>query len=177
MNFLSERNISLHTEYARELGNRFSIFEKSYPELKDKDARGISRARIARGEREEALRLYCEISAHRLFFSSFCDKCPRCGKIARAYGSEAGFLYELLTYSREREGFLLIYTDTRGEIGYRAGREYCEVFLRYSPILALDLCEHAYFLDYGFDKYAYLKNALSRLDLSKITKDIAKSKK
>ncbi|MBQ4071349.1 MAG: hypothetical protein IJD51_02920 [Clostridia bacterium] len=174
MNFLSERNIRQHREYVRELEHRYSIFVKSYPVLEGKDAVGIRLSRIARGEREEALRLYCELAAHRLFFSSFCDRCVRCAAIAERYGSEASFLHELLRYSLEREGFLLIYVDRRGEVRYSAGREYCDIFLRQSPSLAVDLCEHAYLPDYGFDKYTYLKRALSFLDLSKITKDIAK---
>ena len=37
-----------------------------------------------------------------------------------------------------------------------------------SPALAIDLCEHAYFGDYLFNKDAYLKNAINLLDINKI---------
>ena len=51
------------------------------------------------------------------------------------------------------------------------------VFLKYDVRLAVDLCEHAYFYDYGFDKKSYLKAALSSLDLSKIENTVEKKKK
>ena len=35
-------------------------------------------------------------------------------------------------------------------------------------VLAIDMCEHAYFLDYGFDRSAYVGQLLKFLDLSRI---------
>ena len=173
MRFLSERNLSLHKEYLRNLERKYSIFEKSYPSLVGKGLRGVARAKVERGEREEAFLLRAEIEAHRLFFSSFSDCSGRCEAVCKKYGSEASFLYELMRASSEREGFLLVFRGERG-VEYYAGREYGKIFMRYNPLLAIDLCEHSYFLDYLFDKRTYMKNALSRLNLAKITKDIAK---
>ena len=38
----------------------------------------------------------------------------------------------------------------------------------FEPILAVDICEHVYFLDYGFDKERFLCRFLPYLSLSKI---------
>ena len=39
------------------------------------------------------------------------------------------------------------------------------------PIFAIDLCEHAYMLDYGFSRDEYLRRALGYLDLRKLSLD------
>ena len=41
-------------------------------------------------------------------------------------------------------------------------------FLRYEPVLAVDMYEHAYFNDYGFEKEKYLRTSLEYLDLERL---------
>ena len=178
MIFLSEASVSAHKEYLRNLKFKLSIFEKSYPSLCGKDCRGISRLKIDRQEREAALRLKGEILAHELYFDSFGGTGIKSQSIASQYGSEASFLYELFCECEQAKGdFLLAYTDERGKIKHVIENDLPRVFMSCTPILAVDLCEHAYFDDYRFDRSAYVKAALSCLNLSKIENAVANIKK
>ena len=168
MDFLSDRNRRMHAEYLENLGCKFSIFEKSYPELCDKDLRGILRCKIPRAERDLAFSLKCEIIAHQIYFSSFSESGEVSKIVKKKYGSEAAFLYMLYEKCNEAEGFLFIYVNKSKEPDFYIGKEYGDILLKCKPCLAVDLFEHAYFYDYGFDKSSYLKQALSSLSLSKL---------
>ncbi|MBQ8689201.1 MAG: hypothetical protein IJ515_02420 [Clostridia bacterium] len=178
MVFLSETSISLHKEYLRNLKLRLSIFEKTYPSLRGKSCYGISRLNMNKGEREEALKLKCEILAHEIYFDSFNQSSARCDSLSRQYVSEANFLYQLFRACEAEDAkFLFIYLNGRGEIKYCIENDLTRALTNFMPQLAFDLCEHAYFYDYGFDKSAYLKAALSCLNLSKIENAVANIKK
>ena len=174
MRFLSIENINLHKEYLRQLKLKLSVFDVSYPGVSDATYQNIAKLakyRIIRREKREIFRLKSEIEAHEKFFSSFIDNESVCKPneiILRQYGSEASFLYELLQYSRNRYGFLLVYLDRCARVKCYAGEDYINT-MRYNDVaLAVDLCEHAYLLDFGFDKEKYLSRALSSLNLSKL---------
>ncbi len=170
MNFLSDRSLEMHKEYQNDLILKYRIFEKSYPELKNSDINGIYKSRIQRSERAAAAKLYSEILAHKIYFSSFTEHNSPCERIKREYGSVAGFLYVIKEKCRECDGgFLLIYDD-RGRIFAYCGRDYEKILSSKNVVLALDLCEHAYFYDYGFKKEDYVINAISHFDFSKIEK-------
>ena len=51
----------------------------------------------------------------------------------------------------------------------RGGFDGLSLCLPAPPALAIDVSEHAYFLDYGFDKQRYIMAALPFLDLSKLS--------
>ena len=166
--FLSERNIELHCEYLENLRLKMSIFAKSGLDVVGKSLRELSRMRLGT-DREELLSLARDVYYHGLYFESFGKGGSRAAERGRRYSSEAGFLYELERAAMHSDGgFLLVYQDGEGAIighsseppSRRAGE----------PRLALDLAEHAYFLDYGFDKLSYVRAALARLELSKIDK-------
>ena len=170
MDFLSERSIEVHKEYLNNLMLKYKIFEKSYPELSGCDIEGIYKARIPRSEREAAGRLFCEIMAHRIFFSSFASPNTNSMRIKREYGSVAAFLYKICEVCREaRSGFLFVYED-KGKVKLSCTEEYEDIFRYKRVLLAIDICEHSYFLDYGFNKDGYVINASRYLDLSKIEK-------
>ena len=165
MKFLSERNVKLHNEFLRSLRLRLSIIEKSYPYITGKSAREISRMRF--DSRDEAVDLICNIGCHEIFFSSFSDARVPSENARRGFGSESGFLYELYESAKEsREEFMFVYLDS-GRICYHTGSRLCYLNKK-RAVLAIDLCEHSYFLDYGFDKRAYVENALSYFDFSTI---------
>lgn len=170
MQFISEANRQMHEDYLRRLKLEYSIYEKSYPGMLGKSLREIIKLRLPnQTEIESAVKKKCEISAHELYFSSFGNSNSASPKVKREYGSEAEFLYETLQKCMSADGgFLLIYRDYRGRIATYAGSEYQSVFLNYTPLLALDLCEHAYFYDYLFDKQGYVKSALSHIALERI---------
>ena len=164
--FLSERNLQLHNEYLENCRMRLSILEKSGYSISKKSYPELCRSRLG-GARDEILHLAREVYLHELFFDSLgmagdCAECLKSG-----YRSVAGFLYELERAAMASDGgFLLV---TRGKSGVSISHNIgITSGMRSEPCLALDLAEHAYFLDYGFDKLAYVRAALSRLRLSKL---------
>ncbi len=166
MQFLSNRSLLMHKEYLKDIKLKINVFLKSYPEAVGVELQKIGSLKIMRSEREELFRLRCEELLHEVYFSSFGESEQRCDKIAREYGSEANLLYKLIRESEGKAGFIIIYED-RGIPRYYIGNEY-KVLLKIKPILVVDLYEHAYIFDYGFDREKYLKYALNSLNLSKI---------
>ena len=168
--FLSEENIALHREYLRQLKLKYSILEDSVEGLKGAELRDIYRMKISQRDRSDAIGFLSEIKAHDIFFSSFSGEAyPRSDTVRKAYGSEAAFLNQL--YRRclsQKFGFVFVYAFNGGvEIeGFTDERD---AFRYGTPILAIDVCEHTYFLDYGFDKERYLLSSLPYLDISKLT--------
>ena len=144
MRFLSETNLSMHKEYLRELNLRLSIFEKSYTESLGKSPMEILRLKIPKKDRIELFELKSEIAAHNIFFSSF---------LFEMRVSDSALRYDMLCEAmRAKSGFLVAWRGKKGEFLYMAGEDYREIFKETEPMLAVDLCEHSYFYDYGFDK-------------------------
>ncbi len=115
---------------------------------------------------KEIARLDMQIRSHELYFSSFRrDRAP-CARIKEGYRSENSFCFSLMEYARDfRFGFLYIYPCKRFPyVGFGADEKNLS-----RAVLAVDLWEHAYFLDYGFDFESYLKAALSHLDFTRLT--------
>ena len=166
MEFLSSRALKMHKEYLKDIKLKINVFLKSYPLAVGQDIKKIKSLRILPSERETLFRLRCEEYLHELYFSSFRACGERSEKIAREYGSEASFLYRLMRESDGRYGYIIIYTD-KSKPKYYRGNEF-NILLKIDPLLVVDLCEHAYFLDYGFDREKYLRYALNSLNLSKI---------
>ena len=76
-------------------------------------------------------------------------------------------LYEAEVMARTINcGFIYIYINKIGKIEISSDAE--EVFINFNPILALDMYEHSYFLDYGFKKDKYIRAALSYFDTDMI---------
>ena len=171
MDFISLTNYELHREHLRQLKLRMSIFEKSYPSIKGKSPKQILKLPLDRTEREPIADLLADILAHELYFNSFSSANTTSPLVRATYDSEANFLYVILQRAEECRGFLFVVQDRRGQPDVRTCDRPLSVFLSNdTPVLALDLSEHAYFYDYYFDKQSYVKAALSRLDLSKIKK-------
>ena len=79
-------------------------------------------------------------------------------------------MYELLLAAKDsRSEFLFICRDKHGK-PVIASDKYTDVIQKYTPCLAIDLCEHAYFWDYGFEKEEYIRRAIEHIDLLKIIK-------
>lgn len=166
--FISEEAIGLHKNYLENLKLEYSIYEKSAPEIKNMSISAIKRARKLR-YKDEILSLRVNLECHNLFFSSFGNEFQSSQAIKKAYGTEASFLYDMCNEARQWEtsGFLIIGLSN-GRIFKYVGQDLEDIFIKATPILAIDLCEHSYFLDYGFNKNAYLENAMKYLNLNKI---------
>ena len=168
MQFLSERNIEMHKAYLNELMLKYRIFEKSYSELTGRDLDGIYKLNLRREEKRLAARLFAEISVHKIYFGSFAERNTSSDRVKRKFGSVAQFLYEITEKCKGRSsGFLIIY-ENGNNIEMYCGDEYENILRRKKVPLALDLCEHAYFYDYGFRKDEYVKNAVTHFNLSKL---------
>ena len=121
-------------------------------------------------EKREIFELFSEISLHKIFFSSFCEEFYRSEIVRRYFGSEANFLYEMESEIAKFQsaGFLVVFFDRKRRLDFKVLEEFSPIVLNCAPILAVDLFEHAYFTDYGFDRKRYVKNALGHLNLNKI---------
>ncbi len=167
--FLTEQNIALHKDYLKKLRLRYSILEKSVPEISGAELRDIPRLKIKSTDREEALSLKSNIIAHEIYFSSFAENPSPCPVICKEYGSERGFIYDVFKSARGRtQGFLFIALDARHRPMVYFSDTNRAVIAKYKPLLAIDLCEHASFLDYGFEHDRYIENACAHLNFAKI---------
>ena len=166
--FLSEEAVSLHREYLNTLKLKYSVFEKSYKDIAGKSVNKIKTARVDRETKKEIIKTKLDIELHNLFFSSFSENPRSNSRLRDAYGSEQAFLYEVYRLALKSDGGFLVILKNRNKIDIICGRLEQLEKLDLTPCLALDLEEHAYFLDYGFSREEYIKNALSSLDISKL---------
>lgn len=170
--FLSEENIALHSEYQRNIRLKYSIFESSFPMLIGASVRDIMRSGLSSRDKTEAVKLLVERELHNVYFSSFCDlRFSHSPFVADAYGSESAFLNEIFRLAMSlRYGFVLVHSNGEN-ISLSTIGDYENAQRFHRPLLAIDVCEHAYFMDYAFDKERYLMNALPYLDIAKLTVD------
>ena len=169
--FLSEGSIARHREYARDLRLKYSILQKSETLLNSSDIKEIQWQKTKKDLYNEAFPLLAEYTLHTLFFSSFTERAADsdtrllCGGI---HGAK--LLNQLFDLGKNDNdgGFLLISISGKKLDAKRIFPPYADLKIR-TPILAVDLCEHCYFSDYGFDRRRYLVSALSHLDLARIS--------
>ena len=167
--FLSKNNILRHKEHIKTVRSKLSIIEKSCPEITNINIDALERMRIDRNIKAEVIYLHKYISAHELFFDSFSANVGKCTKLKVAICSKERFLYEILEKAKESDGgFAFVYINKRQIPCIDISKDLVKTFSAYTPILALDLCEHAYFTDYGFDLEKYIKNALVYFNLNVI---------
>lgn len=167
--FLSEENIKRHLDHVNTISLKYSILEKSEPAIEGKTMREIARMHISRDLKEEALELLWRIKSHKLFFISFSSTPKKSTSLLKQYSSRESFLYSLFEMAREKDnGFLYVYKDRSGEIKVNISSQMEGAFIKWEPILALDLYEHSYFSDYLFKKERYLREALMYFDTGKI---------
>ena len=171
LEFLSEGSLALHMEYVRRLRLKYSILEKSVKEIKSKNLYDILRQKIKITDKTDALNLISEIVLHDVFFSSFRDEeCMASQEARRHFGSESALLYSLYRQGMKlRFGFVCVYCR-EDKIWTRSSENMIDLVVPTEPTLAVDVCEHSYFCDFGFDKERYLLSALSHLDLSRLEK-------
>ena len=171
--FLSEENINLHRDYVRNTKLKYSIIESSISKLKGAGVREVLSMKLSQRDKDDALRLLPEIAIHDIYFSSFDDRrFPHSALVAKHWGSESAFLNEVYRNCMAiKYGFVAIFRF-RNIIAVKGFEDCLEIFKAGTPLLAVDVCEHVYFMDYGFDKERYLVNALSYLDITKLTADI-----
>lgn len=168
--FLSEENIKRHIEHLRTLRLRYSVLEKSLPELKERTMTDIARSGINRRIKDEALELLWLIKSHELFFNSFSENPLWHEEIRKHNSSREKFVYDLLMEAKGKDcGFLYVYPDKQKRLLTVYADRFDGAFVKYEPSLCLDLYEHTYFADYGFKKEKFLRNALAYLDTGRLS--------
>ena len=165
-----EEQKEMHRDYLRNLNMKYSIMTDGIPILKNISIEQIKKSNLCRADKDEAVGYASKIKCHELFFDSFGDERGSVEEVYREYGSVDSFKYEIYLKCRSLDyGFVSIGVDSRG--AYILSSEISsEHFNRRSPILCIDMCEHAYYGDYGFDKERYIFNLLKYINLSKLSK-------
>ena len=154
--FLSMENITKHKDHLKKMRSKLSLINKCYSDYKDMDS--YTKKEV------EYLRKY--ILSHELFFNSFKTTSGVCKKIKGYFTSKERLLYDISEMVKNYSfGFLFIYADKKKIPRISYSFDLREPFSLYDPILAIDLFEHVYFADYGFNKDDFVKNALKYLDL------------
>ena len=166
--FVSEENYSKHKSEVEKILHRLHILEKTYPEAVARGVCGIMRLRRRIPDATKMAALCADVELHRMFFDSFSDRTMIPSAAAReAFSSEAALLSLLLRDGMQfSHGFVCIGRDRRGNLVVRASADPLAIYTDVEPTLAVDVCEHAYYGDYGFDKERYLRTALAHLKLS-----------
>ena len=168
--FLSEESVAAHREYLYKKKVEYSILELSEPKLSGASFEKIIKMRLDKELKREAYRKKRNIDLHELYFFSFTEKRGENITLPQGYRSTAELQYHIFTVATEEEchsDFLTVLFDTRTG-GLRPTTER-DVGSGEIPVLAIDLAEHAYFSDYGFEREEYVKAAVARLDLRKIS--------
>ncbi len=172
--FLSEDNLNLHLSHMKTIGHRYSILKKSTEGLIANSVAEVKKCRIPASVKDEAISLFSYIEAHKIFFDSFAHISQRCNNVRKYFGSEERCLYEVLTLAKSNEHcFVYVYIDSKRRVRIEAAAP--QEIHTFSPILAIDLYEHSYFYDYGFDKNKYLQSAISRLNIEKLDNALSSS--
>ena len=170
MRFLSERALCIHKNYIEAEKARLSAYEKTYPGILKNGYSGIVRSRC--NEKREILKTALNIRCHEIYFSSFDRHYTSSAAVRKAFGTEAAFLYEIQKNMIESDkDFYFIYSD--GDRVYQREDNEFGLLKTFGSVLTIDLKEHAYFLDYGFDREEYVKRLLPFLDLSLLDKKIS----
>ena len=170
MRFVSERALALHKMHIEEEKVRLALYEKTYPDIVNNGIKGVLRSRYK--EKREILKMALNIRCHELYFSSFDKHYTMSSSVRSTYGTEASFLYEIRKYATKCDkDFIFIYSD--GEKVFLRGDDEVGLLKAFGNVLVIDLKEHSYFLDYGFDREEYVRRLLPHLNLSILDKKIS----
>lgn len=164
--FLSEENIKIHLDYLKKSRLMYSILQKSNSKIVGDNIKAIYNQNLPKQDKNEAINLLCDIKSHEIFFNSFSNVVPVCKHIKKFYSSAEKLIYDVYVLAKNNcTGFVYLCIDRKGALTIEYRRDASDIFIKYDPVLALDLCEHTYFKDYGFNKDRYLKNALRYFNL------------
>lgn len=166
MDFISESNRMRHKEALGQDILRLGIIERSVPEVAVAEPVKIARMRVPGLDMRAAAELKASIILHKVFFGSFLSEgFSQSAAVRLSFGSERSLCERMLGEGLAlRLGFAAL-VKYDGKLAISASESALGVLKLGDPLLAVDLFEHAYYGDFGFDKEAYLRAALSRLKL------------
>ncbi len=164
LQFIDEAAYAQHTAYARQLAAREQLLRRG--RVSDERSLFELYRHRTRADTRPLYEIRVEAMSHELYFSSFCVYPSISDTFCRTYGGLTSFFHRLCEQAMAARAFLYIGTErgtliTSDDIG---------VFLRKKqwPLLCIDVCEHAYFSDYGFERTAYVKAAVGHLDVARL---------
>ena len=160
--FLSEENLTIHKREVESARARLAIYEKSLPEIRGQDARRVRSMRIDADYKREILKLKRYIMLHEVYFSSFSEKPISPRSIKKYYPSRDSLIFDCKELVRQKRDGFLCFFKTRGAPRVTLLDEDSPSLLE-APTLAVEISEHAYFLDYAFERDRYLSASLERL--------------
>ena len=164
--FISETAQNEHREYLVNLKHKANIWKKSGIAVVGASDREIFSLRLSRQEKESLIELRDEIKLHEIYFDSFRFSYMPSVLVKKSFGSENNFAYELSRLAKvSKANFISVYVDKYNKVGFCEG---AQIPFGASVKLALDICEHAYFRDYGFNKEKYIRSAVAHLNLAKL---------
>ena len=170
--FLSKDSILLHLSYLHTIRLKHSVNEKSIPEICGKSIAEITKMKLKSEIKSDILPHIISIKSHELYFDSFSPNQIPCHKIKLFYSSHEDFLYRIFLLARESVGgFVYIYSDPYGRPKFDIRFPKDSRPLPYTPLLSIDMHEHAFFSDYRFDSDRYIKALLPYLDLTRLFKN------
>ena len=162
--FLSDESIRRHREYREMLKRNYSYYQNGIPELSSVSPAELSRRKYR--EKEKIVALYNELKLHEIFFASFRDDGEE--HLSDLSPSMlASFRYRLYDACMNAGGGCVTVKRRGKEIRIEEVRD----FYTSDADLAIDMCEHAYFLDYGFDKTSYVVSLIPRLRMSLLSSE------
>ncbi len=166
--FLSDEGERRHKEYVEGLKKRLDFLYKSSEKLRDWDNRRLLRVgEKKKGLASEVLALRGEILLHEVYFSSFSEReYPQSRAVNESFGSGLGLLYEIRRTALSRGILFAGVCRDSGVLRVFSVKSPEEMFKVGEPILAIDMAEHAYFLEFGFMKEEYVTKALAYLNLA-----------
>lgn len=153
--FMSEENIRRHEGYLKNQRLKLSILEKSGINVIGKSIREIRRMNMDASLKRQILELKIGIESHERFFDSFAVNQNNSSRSEK-------LLYDIFKVAMETDHrFLYIYSNGQG-LATSTDIPNCADFI------CIDLFEHCYFLDYGFKKDLFLRNALAYFDIGRV---------
>ncbi len=172
--FISEGALKKHRDYAESVRLCEQV-KRSGKTFDDRSLMQLYRQRT----KASVAPLYAdavESFSHTLYFSSFCMYPTVSDEFCGRFGGLTSFFHRLFTEACEARAFFYIGTDAHEHLCLS---DDIGVFLRKNrlPALAVDVCEHAYFTDYGFDKIAYIRAAVGHLDVGCLLTDTERHEK
>lgn len=169
LRFVSEEYYLRHLEYLNNLKLKYSVMKKSISGLDNCSAHDLIRRIKGSKEYLRVARLLAEIELHDTYFISFGEREYAKSKNACSFfGSESALLTKLYFLAMELNYGFVGVCRIKAKLDIFCEMDCIDVFRRGVPVLALDVCEHAYFGDYQYNKEHYIKEALKCLRVGEL---------
>ncbi|MEM0332988.1 MAG: superoxide dismutase [Candidatus Aenigmatarchaeota archaeon] len=184
MKGISARTIEEHIKLYVGYVNKYNEISKKIEELKDEEFENANATySLIRALKVEWTRAYNGMVNHEIYFGHLGGKGGKPGgklatQIEKDFGSFERFLKELKATAMAARGWAwLVWADDIGRLVISIGDEQNTYMVQNSKlILALDVFEHAYFIDYGTNRKAYIEAFFQNLDWEVVERNFDKLK-